>query len=146
MGPILPGCTRTIYRTRGPTATCGIALRCGCGPRGGVPARSRAGAVSVTPSSGAGAAAPGPVAGAAAGGQTPGAGGRPPDVWREALAAYLACAVSKLADYGSTICSWHNGRETLGHTFARFALPMVWDYCEVNPLAETTGGFPAATC
>ena len=69
---------------------------------------------------------------------------RPPDVWREALAAYLACAVSKLADYGSTICSWHNGRETLGHTFARFALPMVWDYCEVNPLAETTGGFPAA--
>ena len=92
----------------------------------------------------AGAAAPEPVAVAAAGGQTPSAAGRPPDVWREALAAYLTCAVSKLADYGSAICSWHNGREILGHTFARFALPMVWDYCEVNPLAETTGGFPAA--
>ena len=23
----------------------------------------------------------------------------------------------------------------------RYALPMVWDYCEVNPLADTTGGF-----
>ena len=30
---------------------------------------------------------------------------------------------------------------TLGHTFARFALPMVWDFCEVNPLSATTGGF-----
>ena len=64
-----------------------------------------------------------------------------PDEWREPLAAYLACAFSKLTDYSSSICSWHNGRETLGHTFARFALPMVWDYCEVNPLSATTGGF-----
>ena len=39
------------------------------------------------------------------------------------------------------MCSWHNGRETLRQTFARFALPMVWDFCEVNPLSDTTGGF-----
>ena len=64
-----------------------------------------------------------------------------PSEWREALTAYLACAFSKLSDYSSALCSWHNGRETLGHTFARFALPMVWDYCEVNPLSATTGGF-----
>ena len=66
------------------------------------------------------------------------------DVWREALAVYLTCAVSKAADYGSAICSWHNSGEKLRNTFARFALPMVWDYCEVNPLSETTGGFLAA--
>ena len=59
----------------------------------------------------------------------------------EALAAYLACTLSKLTDYSSAICSWHNGGEKLGHTFARFALPMVWDFCEVNPLSATTGGF-----
>ena len=29
----------------------------------------------------------------------------------------------------------------LRQTFARFALPMVWDYCEVNPLSDTTGSF-----
>ncbi len=67
-----------------------------------------------------------------------------PDAWREAFAAYLSCTASKFADYSSTICSWHNGRETLRNTFARFALPMVWDYCEVNPLADTTGGFRAS--
>ena len=56
-----------------------------------------------------------------------GARGYPPD-WREAIVAYLSCVFSKLTDYSSAICSWHNGREILGHTFARFALPMVWDY------------------
>ncbi len=64
-----------------------------------------------------------------------------PKDWREVTFIYCACALSKLTDYSSTICSWHNGGEKLGHTFARFALPMVWDYCEVNPLAGTTGGF-----
>ena len=33
--------------------------------------------------------------------------------------------------------------EKLAHTFARFALPIVWDYCEVNPLAATSGSFAA---
>ena len=61
--------------------------------------------------------------------------------WREALTAYLGCALSKLADYSSSICSWDKSRETLRQTFARFALPMVWDYCEVNPLSAKTGGF-----
>ena len=67
-----------------------------------------------------------------------------PDSWREAFAAYLSCAASKFADYSSALCSWHNSGEKLRNTFARFALPMVWDYCEVNPLANTTGGFPAS--
>ena len=64
-----------------------------------------------------------------------------PEAWREAIVAYVALAFSKLTDYSSTGCSWDNGRETLRQTFARYALPMVWDYCEVNPLADTTGGF-----
>ena len=67
-----------------------------------------------------------------------------PEKWREALAIYSSCGVSKFADYSSAICSWHNSGEKLGHTFARFALPMVWDYCEVNPLADTTGGFASS--
>ena len=66
-----------------------------------------------------------------------------PEEWREALAAYLCCVFSKLTDYGSALCSWHNSGEKLRDTFARFALPMVWDYCEVNTLSDTTGGFAA---
>ena len=68
-----------------------------------------------------------------------------PEKWQEPVEAYLACSLSKLTDYGSTICQWGNSRETIGHTFARFALPMVWDYCEGNPLSARTGGFPAMT-
>ena len=61
--------------------------------------------------------------------------------WIEAVGAYLALAVDRLADYSSTICSWTNGRETIRDTFGRFALPMVWDFTEVEPCAETSGGY-----
>ena len=66
-----------------------------------------------------------------------------PEEWREALVAYLCCVLSKLTDYSSALCSWHNSGEKLRDTFARFALPMVWDYCEVNTLSDTSGGFAA---
>ena len=67
------------------------------------------------------------------------------DEWHRALAAYLCCILSKLSDYSSAVCSWHNSKEQLRNTFARFALPAVWDYCEVNPLSDTSGSFSAMT-
>ena len=67
-----------------------------------------------------------------------------PESWREALIANLALVNDRLADYSSAICSWHNGRETIGHTFARFALPIVWDYTEVNPLSDSSGNYLGA--
>ena len=66
-----------------------------------------------------------------------------PGDWCDSLITGISCSFSKLADYSSTVCSWHNGREIIRNTFARFALPMVWDYCEVNPLSGTSGGFAA---
>ena len=64
-----------------------------------------------------------------------------PDEWREAVISCVTCMLSKLTDYSSNVCSWDNTRETLRNTFARFALPIVWDYCEVNPLSNGSGGF-----
>ena len=64
-----------------------------------------------------------------------------PEDWREALVASLALVNDRLADYSSAVCSWHNSGEKLGHTFARFALPIVWDYTEVNPLSHTSGNY-----
>lgn len=61
--------------------------------------------------------------------------------WIEAVVAYMAITLDRQADYSSAICMWHNSRETLAHTFTRYALPMIWDYCEVNCFSETTGGF-----
>ncbi len=67
-----------------------------------------------------------------------------PESWREGLIANLALVNDRLADYSSTICSWHNGREVIRNTFGRFALPIVWDYTEVNPLSDTSGNFRGA--
>ena len=64
-----------------------------------------------------------------------------PEEWREALVAYLALSISRLADRGCALATWQNNSDKIGHAFARFALPMVWDFAESCPLADTTGGF-----
>src|SRR5713226_7140044 len=56
--------------------------------------------------------------------------------YADAVATYLAFAVDKGADYWSTICSWHSSRELVRNTFARQAIPMVWDFAEANPLSD----------
>ena len=64
--------------------------------------------------------------------------------WTESVVANLALVTDRMADYSSAICSWHNSKEHIGHTFARFALPVMWDYTEVNPLSGSSGNFLGA--
>jgi putative DNA methylase len=71
-------------------------------------------------------------------------GGTGATAYAEAVLTYLALSLDKLADYGSAICSWHSGRDTIRNTFARQAIPMVWDYAEVNPFSQSTGNFQGA--
>ena len=61
--------------------------------------------------------------------------------WCEVPLTYLAPSISRLADRGSALATWTNNPEKIRSTFARFALPMVWDFAESCPLADTTGGF-----
>ena len=68
-----------------------------------------------------------------------------PEAWRETLQAFLAPSISRLTDRGSSLATWTNDPEQIRSTFARFALPMVWDFVESCPLADTTGGFIQAT-
>ena len=63
--------------------------------------------------------------------------------YAKAVVTYLALASSKLADRNSSLASWDVGSVSLRSTFARQAIPMVWDYCEVNPF-ETMGSFQGA--
>ena len=67
-----------------------------------------------------------------------------PEEWIEALVAYLASAISRLVDRGNVLATWQNDSDKIGHAFARFALPMVWDFAESCPVADTTGGFVQA--
>jgi adenine-specific DNA methylase len=60
----------------------------------------------------------------------------------EAVGAYLAVALDRLADRSSGICTWTLDYDQIRNTFARFALPMTWDLAECVPLAEVSGGYP----
>jgi len=61
-----------------------------------------------------------------------------------ALTTYLGLAIDRLADRESGICRWDNTGESVMNTFARQALPMVWDYVEVNPFSGATGDWSGA--
>lgn len=64
-----------------------------------------------------------------------------PQDWVDAVGSYLALAVDKTADYTSASCSWIMGLEAIRSTFSRFALQIIWDFCETNPLALTAGSY-----
>jgi putative DNA methylase len=66
------------------------------------------------------------------------------NAYADAVATYLAIAVDRLADRSSSICSWDTGYVKVRNTFARQAIPMVWDFAEANPLSESTGNFYSA--
>ncbi len=61
--------------------------------------------------------------------------------YADAVAVYLGLGVDKIADRGSTICSWDSTRDSLRNTFGRQAIPMVWDFAEANFLSTTTGSY-----
>jgi len=61
-----------------------------------------------------------------------------------AIGACLCLAIDRLADYSSALCTWHNRADKMRNTFGRFALPMVWDFAEVNPCSNTSGNYTGA--
>jgi putative DNA methylase len=79
-------------------------------------------------------------------------GGAAAVAYADAIAVYMGLLVSKLADKGSTLCTWDAGPSanrsasgrsarsaTVRVTFGRQALPMSWDYAEVNFFSESVG-------
>lgn len=64
--------------------------------------------------------------------------------YADALGVYLAFAQDKTAEYGCTLVPWYNKEDRPKGLFARHAIPMVWDYAEVNPLSDIGGSFSAS--
>ena len=64
--------------------------------------------------------------------------------YAEAVGVYLAFALSKVANIGSSVASWMSDRGAFRETFARQAIPMVWDYAESNPFADAGGSLGTA--
>lgn len=59
--------------------------------------------------------------------------------YAKAVSVYLAFAIDKMTDVNSSVCSWINTNGVIRNTFARQAIPMVWDYVESNPFSNSTG-------
>lgn len=72
-------------------------------------------------------------------GQRLASGGDQADAYADAVAVYLSFGISKLADYNASLVSWSNSRDQAAHVFTKQALPMVWDFAEVNPFADAAG-------
>jgi len=62
----------------------------------------------------------------------------------ELVDALLAIAVSKRADFGSSLCSWRLGASCVRGTFARQALSITWDFGEMYPFAGSAGDWSEA--
>jgi putative DNA methylase len=63
------------------------------------------------------------------------------EAYADAVTVYLAFAVDRRADYGSTLCAWHIQNQQIMNTFSRQALPMVWDFAESNPFSNSSGSW-----
>ncbi|MNM42189.1 hypothetical protein D3C81_530210 [compost metagenome] len=71
-------------------------------------------------------------------------GGSSATAYAQAVGVYLAFALNKMADRGSSICTWFTERDSTRNTFGRQAIPMTWDFAELNVLLDGTGSFLGA--
>jgi putative DNA methylase len=73
--------------------------------------------------------------------------GQGPQAYADAVAVYLAFALDKVSDRGSSLGRWDPTPTQSGiiNTFSRHALPMTWDYGESNPLGAASGNYVSGT-
>jgi len=68
-------------------------------------------------------------------------GGIGAQAYAEAISVYLAMAIDRMTNTLCTIARWTAGREQTVTAFSRQAIPMTWDFPDVNPFAKAAGDF-----
>lgn len=61
--------------------------------------------------------------------------------YADAVVTYLSFAMSRLLDYGNSLCGWLAKDDAMGHLFTRQAIPMAWDFAEGNPFGKSSAGW-----
>jgi hypothetical protein len=69
------------------------------------------------------------------------AGGTGATAYADAVGVYLALAVDRMATTLCTITRWTPERQQTVTAFARQAIPMTWDFPDVNPFANAAGDY-----
>lgn len=59
--------------------------------------------------------------------------------YAKAVVSYLGLGIDRLADKNSVLCRLISQTEAIGYTYGRQALPMLWDYFEMNPMEHPSG-------
>ena len=85
------------------------------------------------------------------------AGGDGATAYAEAVATFLALALSRFADRNNALCTWDAGPSgtkastggsartaSIRNLFARQAIPMAWDFGESNPFSDSGGSWDSA--
>jgi putative DNA methylase len=62
--------------------------------------------------------------------------------YTNAIKTYLAFSTDRCADYWTTLAIW--AFEFVAHTFGRQAIPISWDFAEINPFSTSTGNWMGA--
>jgi len=73
-------------------------------------------------------------------------GGSGATAYAQAVGVYLAFALNKVCDRGSSLARWDPTPTQSGiiNAFSRQALPMTWDFAESNPIGAASGNFFSA--
>lgn len=71
-------------------------------------------------------------------------GGKGGQAYADAVATYLALALSRLTVSGCNLVTWNPTGEKAQRALGRQMLPMIWDFAETNPLGSATGSWDAA--
>jgi len=67
-------------------------------------------------------------------------GGIGAKAYAESICLYLAFAIDKYAIYGNSLVTWYSKENRPSMLFSQNALPMVWDFVEMNPFTSAGGG------
>ncbi len=63
--------------------------------------------------------------------------------YSNAICTYLALAVDRKSNAGSKFSTWQNAGDFVSSVFKLQALPMVWDFAEINPFSGSTNNWMA---
>jgi putative DNA methylase len=73
------------------------------------------------------------------------AGGSASTAYSEAVSLILSLAVSRSTNSINALVIWSQSREQSVNLFSRQAIPMAWDFPEINPFAGAAGDFGVTT-
>lgn len=62
----------------------------------------------------------------------------------KAIACYMCIIMDRLAMFNCSVAWWQSNGEFIAQLFVRQAIPMAWDFVEINPFGKASGGIDGA--